>query len=276
MGLEEAVFDRIPLDIIDISECNIRKTGKTRDIDQLKESIEEKGLLVPVTLIGPKQDGRYELIMGQRRFLAIKELGWPKIPAIILKEPPDRITKIEWSLSENIQVLEPLRKDFLEAFKTLYKEKYNSVSKIQKALGLSRSAAHDYVWLLDAPEDLISLIRPRGLPRTKAAEIVKYCFPNKKKMLELAKLYLSGRLTKEEKRRLLEVVKEMPKASLQLLEEEAKKPQELYKITILLPLEDYRRLENAATDIGFDREKMSELSEVVRFALKEWFNIRGY
>lgn len=67
----------IPLDEIEVSKFNTRKDlqGGTEDstIEDLAQSINEKGLLSPVT-VRQLPTGRYELIAGQRRFLACKKL----------------------------------------------------------------------------------------------------------------------------------------------------------------------------------------------------------
>jgi len=276
--LEQAEFNpNLPMDKIKVSECNIRKRELKRGLESLKESMKSKGLLQPVTVVGPNGDGTYELIMGQRRFSAAKDLEWKEIPAIVIKGPVDRITKIEMSLSENIHSQEPFHRDILEAFEILYKEKYKSVTQIQKELGISASAAYDYIWLLEAPGELLALIRPEGfLPRAKAAEIVKAGYPDKSRMLDLAEAYLSGRLTRDEKKRLIELALVMRKASVPQIEEEAKKPPLEYKITILLPLQHYQRLGRAAQERGYDREKKSELSDLARVAVVEWLDEKGF
>ena len=276
--LEQATFvPNLPLDKIQLSEHNIRKKQPKRGLESLKESMAAKGLLQPVSVVGPKEDGTYELIMGQRRFLAASELGWQTIPAIVIEGPIDKTTKIEMSLSENIHKQDPFEEDILEAFKILYNEKYKSVTEIQQALGISRSAVHDYIWLLEAPKELIALIRPAGvLPEKKAADIVKACYPDKTRMIELADSYLSGRLTREEKKRLLELALTMRDVSISMLEEEAKKPREEYKITLLLPFEYYDKLGNAAEEKGFDRVKKGELAEVARIAVIEWLQWKGF
>ena len=69
-----------------LSELNIRKDldAGTEDtgLEDLADSIKDKGLLNPLIVRGCG-DGTYELIAGQRRFLACQRLGWETIPAII-------------------------------------------------------------------------------------------------------------------------------------------------------------------------------------------------
>jgi ParB family chromosome partitioning protein len=273
--LERSYVPNLSMDKIEVSPCNIRKHDARKGLDSLKESLNSRGLLQPVTVVGPQNDGKYELIMGQRRFLAAKDLGWKEIDAIVIKPPIDDVMKIELSLSENIQSQEPFEGDVLEAFSTLYK-KYHKVTEIQKILGISTAKTHDLIWLNEAPEEIRKLIGPKVLPTSKAADIVKAGYPDKQRMIELADVFLSGRLTTDEKKRLLEAAKvhrDMPVAKL---EEEAKKPPEEYKVILLLPPEHYERLGTAAENRGFDRSRKSELSDFARFTVIEWLDEKGF
>ena len=75
----------IDMDKIIVSELNTRKdlNAGTEEggIGDLANSIKEKGLLSPIT-VRVRTDGGYELIVGQRRFLAYQKLGWKTIPAM--------------------------------------------------------------------------------------------------------------------------------------------------------------------------------------------------
>ena len=73
----------IPLDDIQISEDNVRHQDPTKDLEELAASIKRHGLLQPVVLNGEYGQAPYELISGQRRFLAHQQiLKWPKIRAV--------------------------------------------------------------------------------------------------------------------------------------------------------------------------------------------------
>ncbi|RKX60785.1 MAG: hypothetical protein DRP29_01925, partial [Thermodesulfobacteriota bacterium] len=68
-------------------------------LEELKESIAREGLLQPL-LVRPVGD-KYEIVAGHRRFIAIKELGWEKVPCIV-KEMDDTETLIK-RIHENIK-----------------------------------------------------------------------------------------------------------------------------------------------------------------------------
>ena len=78
----DATIHDVRLDDIIIGDLNVRRQGAERDIEALATSIERLGLLQPVLLRGlAESDPPWELIVGQRRYLAYRELGRETIPA---------------------------------------------------------------------------------------------------------------------------------------------------------------------------------------------------
>lgn len=94
----------LELSSVNISQFNTRKDldAGTEDasLEELASSIREKGLLNPITVI-KRDDGKYDLIAGQRRFIACRRLGMRTIPAIIREKMDDTDATI-LSLIENI------------------------------------------------------------------------------------------------------------------------------------------------------------------------------
>ena len=109
----------LPMKDVYVGDLNVRKTELMKDIDLLAENINRYGLLQPVIVI-PKK-GKYEIIVGQRRYLAIKQLGWDKIPATIMGEIDD-IQSTIISLSENVHRKELPYRDMVDACDILYDE----------------------------------------------------------------------------------------------------------------------------------------------------------
>ena len=93
----------IEISKIVVSEQNVRKDlsagTEEANLADLANSIKEKGLLSPITVV--QRGDHYELIVGQRRFLACKKLGYEKIAAIIRDESDDT-DYLTISLIENI------------------------------------------------------------------------------------------------------------------------------------------------------------------------------
>lgn len=153
---------------IRLSEFNIRKDldAGTEDtgLEDLANSIKEKELLSPLT-VRRRSDGTYELIAGQRRFLACQKLGWETVPAIIRDITDDTDATI-LSLVENVHRanLNPI--DKARAYQKIH-EKYKDYNKVAKETGVSVSTIRKYLALLKlAPsiqEKLTTAEGPAGI-----------------------------------------------------------------------------------------------------------------
>lgn len=134
---------------IRLSEFNIRKDldAGTEDtgLEDLAESIKDKGLLNPL-IVRRLDDGTYELIAGQRRFLACQRLGWDNIPAIIRDITDDTDATI-LSLVENVHRADLNPIDKARAYQKIY-ERFNDYNKVAKETGVSASTIKKYLTLL--------------------------------------------------------------------------------------------------------------------------------
>lgn len=87
-------------DIVGVADTNVRKTTGLTDVTDLANSMEAQGLIHAIE-IRPVKKGKYEVTVGQRRYLAAKQLGWREIEAIVRKiDDKQAITR---SLIENIE-----------------------------------------------------------------------------------------------------------------------------------------------------------------------------
>ena len=84
------------------SESNVGETDDELSIDELAMSIERQGLLQPI-VVCPKGD-KYELILGQRRLMAMEKLGKETVPAMVVDPKDTNMIRLT-SLLENIKVL---------------------------------------------------------------------------------------------------------------------------------------------------------------------------
>lgn len=160
----------IPLASVNISEFNTRKDldAGTEDasLEDLAISIKEKGLLNPITVM-KRPDGRYDLIAGQRRFLACKRNGMKNIPAIIREEMDDTDATII-SLIENIHRADMAPIDKARAYKSIY-TKYKDYAKVARETGVSVSTIKRYISLLElAPTIQEKLTTSEGVAGVQA------------------------------------------------------------------------------------------------------------
>ncbi len=139
----------IVLNDIDVSEFNTRKDlgAGTEDasLDDLSNSIHQQGLLNPI-MVKTRTDGKYDLIAGQRRFLACRKLGLKTIPAIIRDDVNDTDATII-SLIENVHRADMNPVDKARAYQQIY-DKYRDYGKVAKETGVSVSTIRRYLTLL--------------------------------------------------------------------------------------------------------------------------------
>lgn len=125
-----------------------RKRFDDEKLGELKDSIVGKGIIQPV-IVRPIADG-YELIAGERRLRAVKELGYDEIPAIV-KDVSDA-DSLELSLIENIQREELNPIEEANAYKDLIERFKFSQDEISKAVGKDNSTVSNTLRLLSLPQ----------------------------------------------------------------------------------------------------------------------------
>ena len=158
----------ISLNLINVSLLNTRKNleAGTEDtsLADLALSIKEKGLLNPITVL-EQENGRYDLIIGQRRFLACKQLGLKTIPAIVRGSMDDTDATI-LSLVENVHRADMSPIDKARAYNKIY-QKYEEYASVARETGVSIATIKKYMLLLDlAPsiqESLTTSDGPAGI-----------------------------------------------------------------------------------------------------------------
>lgn len=138
----------ISIDKIDPNPMQAR--NELGEIEELTNSIKEKGILEPI-LVRPTE-GRYEIIAGERRFVAAKKAGMEIVPCIVMDVSESEAMEI--SLVENLQ-----RKDldvFEEAdgLKALVDNYGYNHEKISKKIGKARSTITEIINLSRIPNDV--------------------------------------------------------------------------------------------------------------------------
>lgn len=127
-----------------------RKTFSDEQLQELVDSIREKGILQPL-LVRRKSDG-YELIAGERRWRAAQRAGLREIP-ILVRDVSDA-EMLELSLIENIQRenLNPIEE--AEAYKRLMEQFHLTQEEISKKVGKDRTTIANMVRLLRLPPEI--------------------------------------------------------------------------------------------------------------------------
>jgi len=144
-------FQLIPISQIFPSEDQPRKNFNSETIEELANSIREKGVLQPV-IVKKLEEGRYKLICGERRFRAATLCGIAEVPAVIKDIATEDF--LEWALIENIQRedLNPLEE--AEAYQRLVEERMISQEEVAKRVGKNRVTVTNTLRLLRLPDEV--------------------------------------------------------------------------------------------------------------------------
>lgn len=131
-----------------------RRVFNPDELAELKASIAASGLIQPI-VVRTAGDG-YQLVAGERRWRAVKELGWEKVPAVV--RDVDERTLLVLALVENLQraSLSPI--DEAEGYERLAQEFKLSHGDIARAVGRDRSTVANALRLLKLPKAVQQLL----------------------------------------------------------------------------------------------------------------------
>ncbi|KIS04364.1 nucleoid occlusion protein [Paucilactobacillus wasatchensis] len=122
-----------------------RKVFEPNAIKELAETIQEHGLLQPI-IIREFEPNKYEIIAGERRFRAVSELQWDKIPAIIEKMNDKETASL--ALIENLQREQLSSVEEAQAYRSLMELNHLTQTALAQGMGKSQSAVANKLRLL--------------------------------------------------------------------------------------------------------------------------------
>lgn len=198
----------IPIEKIDPNPRQAR--SELGNIEELMESIKNKGILEPI-LVRAKGD-RFEIIAGERRYIASKNLGLKELPCIEMDVEEQEAMEI--SLIENLQ-----RKDLdifeeadgLKALMTMYGYSHQEIAE---KIGKARSTITEIISVSKIPLNLREKLKRAGITsRSTIIEIAK--IENESDMEKLVDEIIQRRLTRSDTRDLTKLFKEKDEKELQ-------------------------------------------------------------
>lgn len=193
-GRSTAVGRMIEADRIDPNPTQPRR--EMRDLDELVSSIRERGILEPL-LVRPLETGRFQIIAGERRFQAAKQVGLTMVPCVEL-EVDDRGC-LEISLVENLQRRDLTPFEEAEAVNRLVDEFSYTHEQIARKLGRSRTSVTEILSLNRMPQTVKDACRRADITaKSTLMEIVRQ--PDEATMLALVAAVSSESLTRDEVR----------------------------------------------------------------------------
>ena len=149
--------NRIALNLLIRSKFQPRKYFSKESLLDLTNSIKEQGVIQPI-IVRPSKTihGKYEIIAGERRWLASQNAGLHEVPIVILDV--DDAKSLEFAIVENVQRQNLNAIEEARGYEKLIKDfKYNQ-DKLSQVIGKSRSHIANSLRLLSLPEDVLGLV----------------------------------------------------------------------------------------------------------------------
>ena len=135
-----------------------RKNFEKEPLNELKNSIKEKGIIQPLIVRkSDDQDNKFELIAGERRWQAAQLAGLHEVPVVIIEA--DNLKSLELAIIENVQRKDLNAIEEAESYRNLINNFGYDQEQVSQFIGKSRSHISNSLRLLSLPEKLIDMIR---------------------------------------------------------------------------------------------------------------------
>jgi len=140
-------------------------------LQELADSIKKNGVIQPIAVRGDKTDpGRYEIVAGERRWLAAQKAGLHQVPINILDLNDNEV--LEVAIVENIQREDLNDIEEAKGYQRLTKEFRYDQDKIAKMMSKSRSHISNTLRLLTLPKDIIAMIEEGSITAGQARPLI--------------------------------------------------------------------------------------------------------
>ena len=158
----EVKTNKLSLSDIIPNKFQPRKVFDEENLQDLTNSIKERGVIQPIIVRKLNSDNsKYEIIAGERRWLAARKAGLHDIPVVVTEA--DDLKSLEFAIVENVQRhdLNPLEE--AQGYKRLIDDFSYDQDKVSKFIGKSRSYITNSLRLLNLPVDVLTFVEERKI-----------------------------------------------------------------------------------------------------------------
>ena len=148
-----------------------RKNFDEENLNDLVNSIKERGVIQPIIVRKSEtNNSKYEIIAGERRWLAAQKAGLHDIPVVVIDA--DNLKSLEFAIVENVQRhdLNPLEE--AQGYKRLIDEFAYDQDKVSKFIGKSRSYISNSLRLLNLPKEVLDFVEQKKITAGHAKILV--------------------------------------------------------------------------------------------------------
>ena len=153
------------------SKYQPRKFFNEENLEELTNSIKERGIIQPIIVRKSKEDkSKHEIIAGERRWLAAQRAGLHEVPVVVADV--DDLKSLEFAIVENVQRHDLNAIEEAQGYQRLINEFSYNQEKVAKFIGKSRSHITNCLRLLSLPEEVLKLIELKKITAGHAKNLV--------------------------------------------------------------------------------------------------------
>ena len=167
----DKVSNTVPIADLSRNKYQPRTIFDEEKLNELSKSINENGIIQPIAVRPKKYEkGKYEIVAGERRWLAAQRAGLNKVPVIVLEVNDQK--SLEIAIVENVQRQDLNIIEEAKGYQRLVKEFGYDHEKISKFMSKSRSHVSNTLRLLSLPNDIIGLLEEEKLTAGQARPLI--------------------------------------------------------------------------------------------------------
>ena len=158
----ERDINKLPISSLLSNKFQPRKIFNEDNLQDLANSIKERGIIQPIIVRkSTDQNLKYEIIAGERRWVAAQKAGLHEVPVVITDA--DDLKSLEFAIVENVQRNDLTPIEEARGYQRLIEEFLYDQEKVAKFIGKSRSHIANFLRLLNLPEEVLKLIEAKKL-----------------------------------------------------------------------------------------------------------------
>jgi len=181
--------NKVSINDITRNKFQPRKNFSSENLEELTNSIKEQGVIQPIVVRPSKNtEGKYEIIAGERRWLASQNAGLHEVPVVILNV--DDVKSLEFAIVENVQRQDLNAIEEAQGYQRLIDEFNYNQEKLSKFIGKSRSYIANSLRLLTLPDEVLLMVEKKEISAGHARSLIGL-----NNSIELAKKIIQKKLS---------------------------------------------------------------------------------
>ena len=158
----EVNINKLPISNLLSNKFQPRKIFNEDNLQDLTNSIKERGIIQPIIVRkSADQNSKYEIIAGERRWLAAQKAGLHEVPVVITDA--DDLKSLEFAIVENVQRHDLSAIEEARGYQRLIEEFLYDQEKVAKFIGKSRSHIANFLRLLNLPREVLKLVETKKI-----------------------------------------------------------------------------------------------------------------